>query len=267
MAKPSYPATLNTSDALASGLLGFWLMNEGGTSTIAHDSTATANNGIISSDVSWTTGDGSDPVLSFPATATANLNVLDLGSSAIYVPTAITVAVRFRADSSFAGDWQHIFGRGLVYVGWSYVLVLYGSELRWYVAQATGAGPVGITTTKDVWHTAVAVMDPAVGHRLYIDSTGDSGNNPYGTSLGAGTYHLSAGRGSDGAGATFPSPDSFGGLISYLGIWNRAFSSTDRTDFLATPFRMFSGGGGPIVTPNFVGGSGVPGQVPANYAA
>jgi hypothetical protein len=260
MAKPSYPATLNTSDALASGLQGFWLMNEDGTSTVAHDSTATANNGTIAADVSWTTGDGSDPVLSFPASATANLNVIDLGSSLIYRPAALTLAVRFYADSGLTGTWQTLFGRGSVYAGWTYTLVYNGDTLRWYTTTGDWAGG---TVSRDIWHTVIATWDGATG-RIYVDGTTLS---PFaqGGSL-SGAFRLAIGRGSDGSAASFSNPDGFGGKISYAGIWSREFSATDRTDFFATPFRMFSGSG-PVATPNFVGGLGVPGQVPVNYAA
>jgi hypothetical protein len=268
MAKPSYPATLNTSDALAPGLLGFWLLNEGGTGTAAHDSTATANTGTIASDVVWTTGDGSDPVLSFPATIGATKNYVDLGNSVIYRPSRFTIAMRFRADSSLGGNWQILMGRGSPFVGFDYLLNYNGSMLE---LRFSGGNVASITTSKNVWHTVIATYAGSVAsgddyNRIYVDNV-EGTPDPYGV-IGSGSYRLAIGCGSGSGSGGFGQGDSFGGLISYMGIWNRVFSTSDRADFLANPFRMFGGGGGgPTAVTNFAGGPGVPGQVPVNYAA
>jgi hypothetical protein len=167
----------------ATGPAGIWKLNEGSGTRVA-DSSGNGNNGLLSGDVSWSSGVFGGSGLSFGG-SDGEVKVAD--NLALEPATSVTVSAWFRGGSS-PGAFRYIAAKGAN----GCIAASYGlysgpdGGLEFYISQQHGSvyarsPDAGGGVWNGTWHLAVGTYDGAT-IRLYVD----------GTEVGSGTSYPGA---------------------------------------------------------------------------
>ena len=229
--KPPKGAMLNRGHPLSKGLVGLWLMNEGG-GTIVNDLSGNGNTGSLAAafaDPAWSAG-RFGPCLEFDAT-----DQVDAGQKSSIKPTgAMSLGYWAKAASGIAA------GAGVGTMGASgyrgYMFTFYGADISAYVAVNTttlfGTSASGHVGT--VWTHYMMVFSPSNYIRIYRNGVLIAANttSPPAVQYQANGKSLHFGDRGDDSG-------SFVGLLDNVQIYNRALSATEILNLYRSPFCMF----------------------------
>ena len=221
--KPNLGIPINWSNPLAKGLVGYWLMNEGG-GNIVQDLSGNGYVGTFQGDEYWAAGE-SGPAIYFPG----DTDWIRLGNCDLLEGMAqLTIVAKVRPDDASSQQW--IIGNN-----GCWALEVNDERIRF---RTWGGGSEVATYSNDpsvfdnTWHQIAGVYD-GVNNNTYVDgifntSQAQSGAIPTGTTnFGIGSY------------SSAPSVLEFHGFIEFIYVYDRALSSREIADLYAKPFGMF----------------------------
>lgn len=225
--KPPLGAQVDPSHALSQGLLGLWLLNEGG-GLIAVDATGNSNHGTIAG--AWKAG-RVGPSIDFNGTSQY------ISVAKPLVQANGTVTLWFKPDWSSGDSQNHgLFGAGVTpftdfirceqynnnnwYVGW------YTSSTDYRVVIASSSMPV----TSGKWsHLVLTWNDTTNVTKVYLDGVEKGSNSSLVTASLSGSLRFGA---YDAA-----SPAYFDGQYGEFRVYNRALSAAEVQQLFTQPFQ------------------------------
>jgi chitodextrinase len=233
------PVTVSntTGSVPTNGLIGYWNFDEG-TGSVAHDTSGSGYNGVVSG-ATWTTGK-INSALNFGV----NTNSVTTPSIALGKTFSLTAWVNSTAlvQASYVRIAETYYATGL-YVGTNalgtgYKLIVNnGAGATGVCGVILGCAEGGLITSG--WHLVTATYDGATG-RLYVDTVlvgTDTFTAPGNTSLPLSIGHSSYGN-------------AFNGVIDEVRLYNRALTGTEVTAIY-----------------NYTGQDTIPPSVPSNVSA
>ena len=231
--KPLRGTLLNHSHPLARGLVGVWLMNEGGGNKIL-DATGNPFSMTIQMGATaptWSVGNTGSALLFNDAN-----NQYSNTNSAAVADYPLTLACWFNADDAalnLALMWIGDKDVAEKYCGLRAEGAVAGDPVRAYSRNTSAVyadSTTGFTTNK--WHLATGVFASSASRIAYIDG-GSPGSN---TSSQAA---LNWDRTAIGYFGDLTPTNYFSGKISVAYIWNRALTATEVARLYREPFAMF----------------------------
>jgi len=242
---------VDNTQALASGLIEYWVLNEGTGST----TTELINGRVatLSAGATWSTDQNGDPAINFDGGAQAQavgstferLNLTDINT--------FTIAVAYLPRNVGAGAPMTIFGVDsgnsnmatkikMNHNGSGSLSAVIPPGAGVYVAE-TGASVVSANTWQQIVYSrnglgsgSNKIYVDGVSKTLTVDNTTASFNDN-----NTGQKHL-IGALADGG------PENFDGKISWIGIWGRQLSAAEMTTLAATPYIILKPAGGSIIS-------------------
>jgi hypothetical protein len=220
--KPRLGSRLDTENPINQGLVGYWLMNEGGGNTIL-DASGNRNSGVLQADAHWV-GGRFGPAISMDGTGdgilVADAPVLrptqGITISAWLTPTDVTyigIVSKWDLSESGYGDWTLYLGNGTL------ILRLNNSK--------SVIGVIALSV--GVPYHLVGVYD-CVSARLYVNGVLDV-SSVYTSTLAAHTYPLWLGQyNSGGAGSGLK------GTLDGVAIYNRALTANEIRQLYVDPY-------------------------------
>jgi len=220
------------------GLVGFWLFNEGSGGQV-NDLSGNGYEGTITDGV-WQGGKFGSTILFNDASTVINFgDVLDIGTS------DFSYGIWFQANWSAANETHSLIAKSIANpaVGRYFIIIENGNI---FTLLQTSGGNKTISTSETPyldgkWHHAFVAIRRSGNMAFYIDSisigtvdVSDGSANDYNTAypLGLGAYQ----NGTDGL--TFDRL-WFDGLLDVPSIYNRALSASEIAQLYLKPFCMF----------------------------
>ncbi len=232
--KPVLGTQLQLGHPLASGIVGYWLMNEGAGST-ANDLSGNGKTGALIADASWVPGKfGPAASLDGVGDRIECGPVIPGGSSALSVavwarnnralPSGANEAVLEMANSGgnkVLSLWMRVNGK--------FNFRVYNSAI------ATGEAQGATIFDDNDWHFIVGTWDGALV-RIFIDAISEDASPAAltGVTIASPDDLKIGGQPVGGAGTT-----DWDGDISHVQIYNRALSATEIAELYRDPFAMF----------------------------
>jgi len=235
--KPPLGVPVNWGDPLAQGLVGCWLMNEGG-GTIVNDLSGNGNTGTLVADTHTVAGkfgpalsfDGTDDYVTIPSINYAGVSQLTV-SFWVKFNAAPTATIYMLQQGNSANNRVFNF------------LVLDGGRTHFTLWNSSAASETGrydsiITTTN--WYHIVGTYDGA-NVRVYVN--GILGTYRQGALTGTLEDAVSGGLDQFILGGSLSLAgvlsSDFAGQIDNVSIYNRALSASEIAQLYMTPFRIF----------------------------
>jgi len=218
--KPPKGAMLNRGHPYARGLVGLWLMNEGGGNTVA-DLSGNGGAGSFNGDVNWV-GGKYGPALNFLGDADYVSAETPPGFT-----DEITIIVSFRADV--------VEEMVLIKIADAMLKLDNGGDIQWWPNVGSTVVDYAAGYVANRTYTIAITHDRNNIYKWYVD--GVLGKTDTTTQVAVdlvspdkviiGNYN--------GAGGLW----DFDGIIDYLPIYNRALPATDIMNLYRSPFCMF----------------------------
>lgn len=248
MQKPMLGDQIDWSNPLSRGLVGYWLMNEGGGSVV-RNAAQNANHGAIAAGVNWVPG-RFGPCLLFDDSHTVACGTMNSLFGAQALSVSVWLWVTDNADnqgliSASSSPPGRVFD--------AYVRTIGKINFRVYNSDATAAICAGVRVLGvNEWHHWVGVWDGANVYQ-YIDGVADG--TP--VSLTGALYGSGANAVVIGSAPAYGAMD---GMLDAPAVWSRALSPSEIASLYRDPYQMFRQGrpemfvsaGGSPPTPNRV---------------
>jgi len=224
--KPPIGATLNRSHPLARGLVGAWLLNEGG-GDIAHNCAnicPALDLNFYNHGVAWTPGDGG--AVDFGGEADQDSAAM---TPAIESTQHFTLLCRLRADAVSSVDGivatRSPDGNGLICSSQSgYPLTYMWGGSGWNLS-------TGLFFDDDEWHQAAMVITPTVGY-VWLDQNVYANTQSHSAKAFTGRWEVGRDPG-------YSSGRWFDGQVSCVMMWQRALPVSEIRDLYRNPYAMF----------------------------
>ena len=226
--KPRQFRKPNLGHPLAKGLVGCWLMNEGGGNTVA-DLSGNGNTGTFVATAQFTPGDrgpgvlldGDSDYIEFGDPA-----VLELGGDVTYVvrfkPNSVTGVRAIMGKIEFSDATEKDIG-----------ISLYDDTIWWQLGSEDPSFARLKSTTNAVigqWYTAVGTRK-GTACKLYVDAALEDSDTCTGDINPAHNFRIGAHK----TGTAY----FFSGVVGYTMVYNRALSASEIAELYANPFGMF----------------------------
>ena len=221
--KPPLGVPINWGDPLARGLVGCWLMNEGGGNRV-NDLSGNGNVGTFSGDVSWSPAKFGNGVY-----FAGDTDYISIGDKATLENLTQVTLLAWCNPTNVTGQ------KCLIDKASKYHLELYNTQAR----IRTWANSADVIVVSDnlviaigVWSCVVGTYDGA-NNKIYVNGIF------YNSGAQTGTITGSTAPVAIGAYSTTPSVLEFPGIMDHVMMWNRALTATEVQQLYMTPFRMF----------------------------
>ena len=235
--KPPRGIQLNTSHPLARGLVGAWVMNEGGGNKI-FDASRRNNSGTLSG-VDWAAGIHGCALKSDAATDytdLGNIGVLDGATEATVIAKVMFSSVSVDSDIFVIGT--HSISQPLVFFFDEAITDHFGLLITDNNNDSTGWKYSSLVPAIDTWYHLAVVFTGGVNTRLYIDSKEDTGNHfplshPNVNDIKSNdTYTIGADDAHTSKGAR--------ALIDHVLLYRRALTAAEIGRLYREPYAMFA---------------------------
>jgi hypothetical protein len=225
--KPPLGPVISPGHPLANGLVGCWLMNEGGGPSV-HEMTGRGyggggtppSDGVLAGNVSWIQGrDG--PALNFPATGTTGVTTGQWAN-----PAGVLSIVALVRSAIADSNYREVFRQD------NAAFLLQNAGNFWAFAPTGASADYDSTATPLVvgeWALLVGTWDGAAA-RLYKNGTLYQNNVRGGTSIPGAFAYI----GCFGVGGQM-----FNGQISHCMVYNRALTASEVQWITIEPYAMF----------------------------
>lgn len=222
-AKPLFGTPLNTSHPLSQGMVGCWLFNEGGGTTV-YDSLNKYHGTLAGSTLpTWVTGPyGSSLQFPYDGSHTSYVTIPHLGfSNAALTPISYIFAVT--PIASTGGNQYYVDMKA----NW---FATYNGYNPYSINQYNGAYNNGPTITYGINYLVVSTIDALGNAKLYTANKVFSANAGTGFSSDSVTIGTYGGK---------TAANEANANIDFFMIWNRVLSSSEAAYLSAFPFAMF----------------------------
>ena len=232
--KPPLGVPVNWGDPLAQGLVGCWLMNEGGGNTV-YDLSGNGHAGTKNPTTPWIAGD-SGPALRFDAAELAN--TLYLANDTALVSDAWSVVMRIKPDD---------IATNTILFGWD------GLQPSLYLQLGSGKTPLfymGSSNYTYIHTSAFTAMHDGNWHTVVCTMPGNANADILSAKFYVDTVLYPLGAWDSGGAATAkvglrlcgPRQNiarEYDGDVSWAMYYNRALSASEIAQLYMTPFRIF----------------------------